>query len=230
MLPRTLEPEAMDTPEEAGDYDAMDHSATNARFVADFLAARGQARGGRILDVGTGPGRIAITLGQADPAASIVGVDLAESMLALARSHIDAAGLSRRITCVVGDAKALPWPDGYFDAVISNTILHHIPDPVPALAEIARLTAPGGILFIRDLARPPSASAVAALVAQYAAEESPAARALFEASLHAALTLDEARDIIDRLGFDPEDVTMTSDRHWTWVRMGTQVEPPSRGS
>ena len=42
MLPRVLEPEVMDSPEEARDYDAMDHAEVNRRFVADFLTARSE--------------------------------------------------------------------------------------------------------------------------------------------------------------------------------------------
>jgi ubiquinone/menaquinone biosynthesis C-methylase UbiE len=217
MLPRVLEPEAMDTSEEARDYDAMDHAAVNARFVADFLDAHGPCRGGEILDVGTGPGRIAIALCQADPAARLLAADLAEAMLELARRNVAAAGLETRVECIRGDAKALPWPAGRFEAVISNSIVHHIPEPAPALAEMARLVAPGGTLFVRDLARPATDRDVAALVATYAGGEPPAARALFESSLHAALTVPEVRAIALALALPPEGVTMTSDRHWTWI-------------
>jgi ubiquinone/menaquinone biosynthesis C-methylase UbiE len=217
MLPRVLEPEAMDTPEEARDYDAMDHSEVNARFVADFRAAHGPCRRGEILDVGTGPGRIAVALCQADGAARVVAVDLAEAMLALARRNVTAARLEKRIVCVRGDAKALPWPDGRFEAVISNTIVHHIPEPSPALAEMARVVAPGGTLFVRDLARPATAAEVAALVAAYAGGEAPAAQRLFEASLHASLTVAEVQEIAHALNLPCEGVVMTSDRHWTWI-------------
>jgi ubiquinone/menaquinone biosynthesis C-methylase UbiE len=217
MLPRVLEPEAMDTPEEARDYDAMDHATVNARFVADFRAAHGPCRGGELLDVGTGPARIAIALCQADPAARVRALDLAEAMLALARRNVAEAGLTGRIACVRGDAKALASPDGSFEAVISNTIIHHIPDPAAALREMGRLVAPGGTLFVRDLARPASNAEVASLVAAYAGTESPAAQALFEASLRAALTVDELRTIAGSLGMDSAYVGMTSDRHWTWI-------------
>jgi ubiquinone/menaquinone biosynthesis C-methylase UbiE len=217
MLPRVLEPEAMDTPEEARDYDAMDHAAVNARFVADFRAAHGPCRGGEILDVGTGPARIAIALCQADPAAHVCALDMAEAMLALARRNVAGAGLDDRIACVPGDAKALDWPDGSFEAVISNTIVHHIPDPAPALREMARLVAPLGTLFVRDLARPASNQEIAAMVSTYAGTESPAAQALFEASLRAALTVDEVRTIARSLGRDSAGITLTSDRHWTWI-------------
>ncbi len=217
MLPRVLEPEAMDTPEEAREYDAMDFAGVNARFVADLLAAHGPCRGGEILDAGTGPARIAIALCQADPAARVLALDLAEAMLALARQNVAAAGLGDRIQCVRGDAKALPWPDGRFEAVISNTIVHHIPDPAPALAELSRKVAPGGTLFVRDLARPATSEEVATLVSTYAGGESPAGRALFEASLNAALTVDEVRAIARSIGLPPAGVAMTSDRHWTWI-------------
>src|SRR4051812_25412873 len=139
MIPRVLEPEAMDTPAEAREYDAMDHAAVNTRFIADFLAAHGPCRGGEILDVGTGPARIAIALCQADPEARVLATDLSDAMLELARRNVDAAHLVARIDCIRGDAKSLPWLDGRFEAVISNTIVHHIPDPSPALAEMVRL-------------------------------------------------------------------------------------------
>jgi ubiquinone/menaquinone biosynthesis C-methylase UbiE len=220
MLPRVLEPEAMDTPEEARDYDAMDHSEVNARFVADFLDAHGPCRGGEILDVGTGPARIAIALCLADPSARVLAVDMAEAMLDRARRNVAEAGLAGRIACARADAKALPWPVGRFEAVLSNTIVHHIPDPAPALAEMARLVAPGGTLFVRDLARPDSVADVDALVATYAGDESPAARALFDASLRAALTVPEVQAIVRALGLPAEGVAMTSDRHWTWKHRG----------
>src|SRR4051812_42687935 len=97
MIPRVLEPEAMDTPEEAGDYDAMDHASVNDRFVADFLDMHGPCRGGEVLDVGTGTPRIPIRLAQADPNARVLGIDLARHMLDLAVRNVAGAGLSGRV-------------------------------------------------------------------------------------------------------------------------------------
>jgi ubiquinone/menaquinone biosynthesis C-methylase UbiE len=216
MLTRVLEPEAMDTAEEAHDYDAMDHSGVNERFVTDFLAAHGPCRSGEILDVGTGPARIPIALASADPNARVVGIDLTQHMLIRARENVASAGLTERIRLEPADAKGLSYSSGTFEAVLSNTIAHHIPDPAPALGEMARVVAPGGTLLIRDLARPESLDEVAHLVQTYAGNEAPAARALFEASLHAALTLAEVRDMVQALGLPSSGVTMTSDRHWTW--------------
>lgn len=219
MIPRTLEPEAMDTPEEAAEYDAMDHSAVNARFADDFLAAHGPCRGGPILDVGTGTALIPIEIARRDPAARIVAADLSEPMLIVGRRNVQAAGLADRIRLVRVDAKGFDDPDGSYEAVVSNSIVHHIPEPSGAMREMARLVAPGGTLFCRDLCRPDSSADVDRLVERYAAEETPQARALFAASLHAALTLDEVRAIVESLGLPAEGVAMTSDRHWTWTAL-----------
>ena len=89
-----------------------------------------------------------------------------------------------------------------------------------ALREAVRVARPGGLLFFRDLLRPTDAAELARLVDLYAppAGISQAAdhqRAMFAASLHAALTLDEIRGLVSQLGFSPESVQPTSDRHWT---------------
>ena len=217
MLPRILEPEAMDTPEEARAYDAMDHAAVNDQFVADFLVAHGPCRGGEWLDVGTGPARIPIALCRADPNARVRGTDLAEPMLERARRNVAEAGLSGRIRCDRGDAKGLPERGGAFEAVASNSVVHHIPEPARTLAAMVRVVAPGGTLFVRDLVRPDTEADVARLVRQYAGAEPPGARVLFEASLHAALTLDEIRGLVRAIDLPAEGVEMTSDRHWTWT-------------
>jgi ubiquinone/menaquinone biosynthesis C-methylase UbiE len=216
MIPRVLEPEAMDTPAEAIAYDAMDHAEVNARFVADFLEAHGPCRGGEILDLGTGPARIPIALCRADPLARVLGIDLARSMLDLAAQNLAEAGLTDRVRLLEADAKGLALPDGSFEAVVSNTIIHHIPEPRLALAELPRLVAPGGTLFVRDLIRPESEDALASLVATYAGSEGSAAQTLFAESLRAALTIVEVRAIVKGLGWPDVGVRQTSDRHWTW--------------
>ncbi|MDB5349521.1 MAG: rebM 1 [Planctomycetota bacterium] len=217
MIPRVLEPEAMDTAEDAAEYDAMDHSGVNVRFVADFLASHGPCRGGTILDVGTGTARIPLELCRVDPNAMVRAVDLAEHMLALGRKNVQEAGLTDRIRLEKVDAKGFPYPDRSFEAVISNSIVHHIPEPAAALAEMVRLVAPGGTLFCRDLARPESSEHLEQLVTMYAGRESASARDLLAASLHAALTLNEVRAIVSAMGFSADDVALTSDRHWTWI-------------
>jgi len=229
MLPRTLETEVMDSAEEARDYDSMDHAEVNRRFVEDLLSFRSRVR--EALDVGTGTARIPIELCMRLPEAHVVGIDLADHMLALANENVKARNLSGRISLEKRDAKSAGWPEGRFEVTMSNTILHHIPDPLDPLREMWRLTAKGGATFIRDLARPRSITEIDGLVRKYAGEPAGSdaslegsqarQRALFEASLHAALTLEEIREQAKEIGAPASAVTMTSDRHWTLAHVKT---------
>jgi ubiquinone/menaquinone biosynthesis C-methylase UbiE len=220
-LVRVLEAEVMDAPNEARDYDAMDHGEVNRRFAVDFLAmwrdpSQGQVPDGEILDLGTGTAQIPIVLCQADESARVRGVDMARSMLDLAARNAQAAGLQDRIRVEQADAKKLPYADGQFAGVISNSIVHHIPEPKQALAEAIRVMAAGGLIFIRDLLRPADDDAVRQLVETYTGDENEHQRGMFDASLRAALSLEEISELVKELGFDPNTVNATSDRHWTW--------------
>jgi ubiquinone/menaquinone biosynthesis C-methylase UbiE len=214
-LTRRLEPEVMDTPAEAEDYDAMDHSAVNRVFVSDFLAAWSGAN--PVLDVGTGTAQIPIELCRQDGRPRVTGIDLSEEMLRLGRRNVATAKMVERIQLQKVDAKKLPFVDGAFAAVISNSIIHHIPRPAGTMVEMVRVCAKGGCLFVRDLLRPHDADELTRLVDQHAAGANEHQRQLFADSLNAALTIDEVREIITSLGFAPQAVTATSDRHWTWV-------------
>ena len=215
MIPRTLEPELMDTPAEAADYDRMDHAAVNRAFAADFLTVWPQ-RAGEVLDVGTGTAQIPIELCRQSAGFTVRAVDAAAEMLKLADANIRAAGLGTRIGTELVDAKGLPHPAGRFTAVVSNSIVHHIPEPALAFAEMVRVCQPGGALFVRDLLRPESAAEVERLVELHAAGANAEQKQLFRQSLHAALTVAEVRALVGPLGFATDTVTQTSDRHWTW--------------
>jgi ubiquinone/menaquinone biosynthesis C-methylase UbiE len=230
MLPRVLEPEVTDTAAEARDYDAMDFAEVNRAFVEEFVEVWDSR--GLVLDVCTGPARIPIALcrfrAEADAATAgratrlfgplrVTAVDLADHMLALARANVEATGFVEQITLAKADAKQLPFPDESFGAVLCNGSVHHIPDPFDCLAEIHRVCAFGGVIFVRDLLRPASEPALDELVNAHAAAANDHQRAMFAASLRAALTPDEVCAAVGRLGYGPETVQQTSDRHWTWA-------------
>jgi ubiquinone/menaquinone biosynthesis C-methylase UbiE len=219
MLSRTLEPEVMDSAEEARDYDAMDHSAVNRAFAADFLAAWDGSN--PILDVGTGTAQIPVELCRQARTARVTAIDLAEHMLRVGRENVERAALADRIRLQLCDAKHAPFADGAFAAVISNSIVHHVPEPAVVLADMVRLVRPGGLLFVRDLLRPADEAMLAYLVATYAGDANAHQRQMFDNSLRAALTLAEIRDLVATLGFDPATVHQTTDRHWTWTARKT---------
>ena len=215
MLKRTLEPEVMDSPDEANVYDAMDHDAVNQLFVKDLLVVGDL--GTDVLDLGTGTARIPIELCRANEDVRILAVDLAYSMLDVAKINIEIANVADRVTLGLIDAKEMAYEDGMFSTVMSNSIVHHIPEPASVLAQSVRVTKAGGLLFFRDLMRPESSDEVERLVNAYAGEESAHGREMFYNSLHAALSLGEIRDLVQVLGFTSDTVQATSDRHWTWV-------------
>lgn len=236
MLERTLEPEVMDSAQDALEYNRMDHSAVNVKFVDEFLefvADQGKRLRvdsdplfedlenpdviGGLVDVGTGTALIPIELCKRHPEIRVMGIDLAASMLDLAIQNIDIAGFRNQIQLAQIDAKDSGYEDEMFDATISNSIIHHIPEPAKTVSEMIRTTRDGGVIFVRDLMRPTSAEEVDSLVEMHASEESEYSRRLFGESLHASLTLEEMKDMVEHFGVSPDSVVATSDRHWTWA-------------
>ena len=220
MIDRVLEPEAMDTAEEAREYDLMDHATVNARFVTDVRDAmirlgRSDLRGLFVVDVGTGTARIPIEFCRAQPAGRVVAVDLALEMLHVARENVLSAGLTTRVALQLARATALPFQEACSPVVMSNSLIHHLPDPSRVFIELARIVSPGGILFVRDLFRPASAAVIDQLVDTYAAGATAHQRQLLGDSLRAALTLDDVREAIRGLPLARVSLTATSDRHWT---------------
>ncbi len=218
-LARTLEPESMNTAQEASEYEAMDHTGVNQIFVDDLIA--GGPVGPQVVDLGCGPAAIPILLAQRLAEIQVMAIDSAVEMLEVAKREIDFGGVMERVFLQHADAKTLEdFDDEMTDTVISNSLLHHLETPELALATAQRLLRRGGRLFFRDLARPESAEAIETLVQQYTGNESEFAQQLFRQSLHAALTIEEVRHLAGGLGISPGQVQMTSDRHWTidWQR------------
>ncbi len=218
-LARTLEPESMNTAQEASEYEAMDHTGVNQIFVDDLIA--GGPVGPQVVDLGCGPAAIPILLAQRLAEIQVMAIDSAVEMLEVAKREIDFGGVMERVFLQHADAKTLKdFDDEMTDTVISNSLLHHLETPELALATAQRLLRRGGRLFFRDLARPDSAEAIETLVQQYTGNESEFAQQLFRQSLHAALTIEEVRHLAGGLGISPGQVQMTSDRHWTidWQR------------
>ena len=112
-----------------------------SRLVAlAFLAWLEVPPDGRWLDVGCGTGALVTAiLNEAQPS-EVVGVDPSEGFLTLARSQVT----DPRATFVVGDARAIPLPDGERDAVVGGLMLNFVPEPAGAVAEFARVTRSGG--------------------------------------------------------------------------------------
>jgi ubiquinone/menaquinone biosynthesis C-methylase UbiE len=116
----------------------------DARIVAD-VAAAGLGPADRLLDAGTGPGRLPRAIAGALPDLAVDGVDLSADMIQYANR---AAKNAARITFTVGDVTDLPYPDGTFTLIVSSISQHHWTDVEGALRDLHRVLRPGGRLWI----------------------------------------------------------------------------------
>jgi ubiquinone/menaquinone biosynthesis C-methylase UbiE len=107
--------------------------------------------GQRVLDVGCGPGTDTLTLATLlGDDGRVVGIDFDPEMIATANEHAREAGLAVRVTHRVADALSLPFIDDEFDATRSERLFEHLLQPEKALAEMVRVTKPGGWVVVLD--------------------------------------------------------------------------------
>ena len=118
------------------------------RVLADVTAAA-PAAGSVVLDVGTGPGRLARQIAASCPTVTVQGVDLSQEMITSATSTTRLEGL-QNVRFHVADVTSLPFANGSVDLVVSTISLHHWDDPDAGLREIARVLAPAGRAWIYD--------------------------------------------------------------------------------
>ena len=217
FMQRVLEPEVMDTWAEAVEYDSMDFSEVNAAFAKSAIDLGPIC--GKILDAGTGTARIPIAIAQMRPAWEMTCIDLSANMLRLGLENVSEANVRSQIKLELVDAKAMPYPDRYFDMVISNSIIHHLPDPLLFLREVKRVLKPNGAIFLRDLLRPLDETIRDNLVEMYAGDCNSHQKQLFSDSLQAAFTLDEVETMLETSGLEGLRIYESSDRHWTAERV-----------
>ncbi|TAG54136.1 MAG: class I SAM-dependent methyltransferase, partial [Oscillatoriales cyanobacterium] len=203
--------------EEAIEYDSMDFTEVNAAF-AKSAAALGPVFG-NVLDAGTGTARIPIALTQLRPEWKLTCIDLSANMLKVGAQNVEKARVRSQINLELIDAKAMPYPDNSFDMVISNSIIHHLPDPLPFLREVRRVLKPNGAIFLRDLLRPETREIRDNLVELYAADCNSHQKQLFSDSLQAAFTLDEIETMVESARLEGLRIYESSDRHWTAERV-----------
>ncbi len=158
-LPRVAEPEVMDDSEEVEAYASATAQAWLDKIDDSFVehAARlvkGRQRG-RALDIGTGPGQIALKLALRLSLWKVIGVDRSQKMIDEALAKLaTTAPVTGRLEFRVADGNRLDFPDATFDLVICNSVLHHFAEPGNLLAELARVTKRRGAILLRDLRRP----------------------------------------------------------------------------
>jgi ubiquinone/menaquinone biosynthesis C-methylase UbiE len=159
-MPRIPEPEVMDDSSEVEAYSSA-AAQTHLNAVDDTLVehalrlVKGRERG-CALDIGTGPGQIVTKIARRLAQWKFIGVDRSPGMIEQAQANVTSEGgeLASRIDSQVADGNCLPFPDGSFNLVLCNSVLHHLAEPKKLLSEMARLAGSGGAILLRDLRRP----------------------------------------------------------------------------
>lgn len=212
-MERVLEPELMENAAQALAYARADFAGVNQGFVDRFRATFPDLASGSALDLGCGPADIPIRLCRALPRVRITAVDGSEAMLAHARRAVTEADLVDRIQLLRARLPGLPLPPRSFDAIISNSLLHHLPDPHVFWQDVQRLGRPGAAVFVMDLFRPDSPERAREIVESAAAAEDPLLKQDFFNSLLAAFTPEEVRAQL-RPSLTHLDCLIISERHW----------------
>ena len=215
-MDRIPEAELMNDPAQALAYARADFSTPHNHFIELFREYFPDWPGtGYVLDLGCGPGDICQRFARAFPQSHIHGIDAATAMLAIGRDDLRNAQLDDRVQLIEAYLPDATLPRTHYDAVISNSLLHHLNDPQVLWQSVLRHATPGTPVFVMDLRRPDSFESAAALTDTYAANEPDILRNDFYHSLLAAYRVDEIQAQLRCAGIDWLTVSALGDRHIT---------------
>ena len=212
-MERILEPEVMDGEEQVRVYANADFAEENQGFVDQFLALYPEVREEIVLDLGCGPADIPIRLLRSRPTLRVTGVDASGRMLHWADDAVRQAGFEDRIHLICGRFQDLQL-DQPADAVISNSLVHHVPNAFQFWYALKTLAKPGAPVLIMDLLRPDTPEEAQALVDQYAADEPEQLRHDFYHSLLSAFTEDQIAAQMAEMNLSRLLIDVPDDRHW----------------
>ena len=214
-MQRIPEPELMDDEAQARAYANADFEQPHSQFIA-LLGARFPANAwqGHVLDLGCGPADITLRFARAFPHCQIDGVDGAEAMLKSGHEAVRWADLQNRVRLLHRLLPRDALPVSRYDGIISNSLLHHLADPMVMWDTIRRYGKSAAPVFVMDLMRPDSGETAAQLVATYAGEEPEVLKRDFYHSLCAAYRPDEIATQLASAGLATLDIEIVSDRHF----------------
>jgi ubiquinone/menaquinone biosynthesis C-methylase UbiE len=162
---------------------------------------KGGARTGRVLDVGTGSGLLAIELARVKGCEfDIWALDISEDMIRRARDNAELYGVEKKTTFVQGTAAALPFRSGSFDLVISYASLHHWFEPEAVFGEMERVLRPSGRVIVRDNKRVYESRVWSGIVWFVSRFMNRRHRENWPKAIRASYTVPEVKEMLDRSG------------------------------
>jgi 2-polyprenyl-3-methyl-5-hydroxy-6-metoxy-1,4-benzoquinol methylase len=214
-MPRIPEPkELMDETTQALAYAQADFSESNELFVKLFIEVCGADFIGHVLDVGCGPADIPLRLLRRLPGLRVHALDGAKAMLNLAQEAANReSDLMSRLSLQHKLLPATDLPARQYDAVVSNSLLHHLSNPLDLWRTLKHCAKDGAPTVMMDLKRPASLEEIDTLMVRYAADAPPVLREDFRNSLLAAYTPAEIHDQLEQVGLSRFEVKVVSDRH-----------------
>jgi ubiquinone/menaquinone biosynthesis C-methylase UbiE len=215
-MERIIEPELMDSYEQAEAYANADFSEPNSRFMDLFREHfKGAEIKGYILDLGCGPADISIRFAKLYPECIVHAVDGSEAMLHFAEEALrrEPPEISNRIKLHLAVIPSQPLPLDRYDVIISNSLLHHLHNPMVMWDTVKRYAKKGAPLMIMDLVRPDTEAEARKIVETYASAEPEILKRDFFNSLCAAFQIQEVKAQLQEAGLDHLSVYQVSDRH-----------------
>lgn len=213
-MERILEPELMDQPEQVLAYAMADFSEPDSQFISLFQEEFGENISGYILDLGCGPGNISFRFARAYPGCIVHAVDGSSEMIRLAKAFLSKEKeLTGRLNFIKDILPDIRPPMRFYDVIISNSLLHHLHNPIVLWDTIKRFSRHGTIVFIRDLTRPASREDAKKIVETYSNREPEILKRDFYNSLLASFTEDEIKEQLLEAGLNHMKVGRVSDRH-----------------
>lgn len=212
-MQRKAEPELMDDALQARAYAAADFEAPHNEFIALFQRCFPDFKGREVLDLGCGPGDISRRFARAYSGCLIHGIDGAQTMLKEAHRLTSAKERAQiQFHCCLLPQDKLPQTE--YDGLISNSLLHHLHDPLVLWRTINDYSGLDAYVFVMDLLRPDSEAEAQTLVDIYAEDERELLRYDFYQSLLAAYRTDEVEMQLLVAGVGYLRVEVVSDRHF----------------
>lgn len=212
---RIPEPDLMEDMEQARAYSLADFEEPHNNFI-ELIKKHfpGEEFDRLVLDLGCGTADICRRFAAAFPKMRMHAIDGSEAMLHFARINIDAIRLHEQVRLFKRFLPVDSLPKEKYSAVICNSLLHHLQDPMVLWQTIKQFAAPGAPIFVMDLMRPDTPEQAKELAYRYAKNEPEVLQKDFHNSLLAAYSVEEVEGQLKEQGLEGLSVEVVSDRHF----------------